>query len=79
VPVQLELSNVDKSYWRFGFAEGFLLAQTLGPPVIVDTFSIISYVVVIPLKIRGYSVLYVLPMNKVSFLMLISREESLMV
>ena len=71
VPVQPELSNIDESYRRFGFAGGFLSAQTLGPPVIVDTSSIISHVAVTPLKIRGYEVLHVLPMDRVSFLPLI--------
>jgi hypothetical protein len=68
VPVQPELSDVDKSYRRFGFAGGFLSAQTLGPPVIVDASSIISHVAVTPLKIRGYEVLHVLPMDRVSCL-----------
>jgi hypothetical protein len=78
VPVQPELGDVDKSYRRFGFAGGFLSAQTLGPPVIVDTSSIISHVAVMRLNIRGYGVLHVLPMDRVSCLPLISRAESLM-
>ena len=45
--VRPELSDVDKSYQRFGFTGGFL--QTLGPPVIVDAFSIISHVAVPPI------------------------------
>ena len=77
VPVQPELSNVDKSYRRFGFAGGFLSAQTLGSPVIVDGSSIISHVAVTPLKIRGYEVFHVLPMDRVSCLPYQSREESL--
>jgi hypothetical protein len=77
LPVQPELSDVDKSYRRFGSAGGFLLAQTLGPPVIVDASSIISHVAVTPLKIRGYQVLHVLPMDRVSCLPLINKEESL--
>jgi hypothetical protein len=78
VPVQPELGDVDKSYRRFGFAGGFLSAQTLGPPVIVDASSIISHVAVTRLNIRGYGVLHVLPMDRVSCLPLISRAESLM-
>jgi hypothetical protein len=77
VPVQPELSDVDKSYRKFGFAGGFLSGLTLGSPVIVDASSIISHVAVTRLKIRGYEVLHVLPMDRVSRLPLISRGESL--
>src|SRR5258708_6899964 len=78
LPIQPELSDVDKSYRRFGTAGGFLLAQTLGPPVIVNASSIISHMAVTPLKIREYEVLHVLPMDRVSCLPLISKEELLM-
>jgi hypothetical protein len=44
--VQPELSDIDKSYRRFGPAGGFLSAQTLGSPIIVDASSIISHVAV---------------------------------
>lgn len=71
LPVQPELGDVDKSYRRFGFAGGFLSAQLLGPPIIVDASSIMSHVAVTPLKIRGYEVLHVLPMDRVSYLSLI--------
>lgn len=77
LPVQPELSDIDKSYRRFSFAGGFLSAQTLGPPIIVDASSIISHVAVTPLKIRGHEVLHVLPMDRVSCLPLISREKLL--
>jgi hypothetical protein len=78
MPVQPELSDVDKSYRRFGFAGGFLSAQTLGPPIIVDASSIISHVAVTSLKIREFEVLHVLPMDRVSYLPLaLSREELL--
>jgi len=66
VPVTSEISDVDKSYRRFGFAGGFLSTQKLGPPIIVDQSSIISHVAVTPLEIRGYNVLHVLPMDRVS-------------
>src|SRR5260370_32505458 len=78
LPVQPELSNVDKSYRRFGSTGGFLLAQMLGPPIIVNASSIISHMAVTLLKIRGYQVLHVLPMDRVSCLPLISKEELLM-
>ncbi len=78
LPIQLEFSDINKSYWRFGTAGGFLLAQTLGPPIIVDISSIISHIAVTPLKIREYEVLYVLSMDRVSCLPLISKEELLM-
>ena len=77
VSVQLELSDIDKSYRRFGPAGGFLSAQMLGSPIIVNASSIISHVAVTPLKIRGNDVLHVLPMDRVSWLPLISKEESL--
>jgi hypothetical protein len=75
--VQPELSDIDKSYRRFGSAGGFLSAQTLGSPVIVDASSIISHVAITPLKIRGYEVLHILPMDRVSWPPLISKEQSL--
>jgi len=78
LPVQPELSNVDKSYWKFGPAGGFLLAQMLGPPISINVSSIISHMVVTPLKIRGYEVLHILSMDRVSYLPLISKEELLM-
>jgi hypothetical protein len=77
-PVQPELSDVDKSYRRFDFAGGFLSAQALGPPIIVDASSIISHVAVTRLKIRGYDVLHFLPMDRVSCPSLMSREELLL-
>ncbi|KAI0268937.1 hypothetical protein BGY98DRAFT_324945 [Russula aff. rugulosa BPL654] len=64
VPVQPELNDVDKSYRKFGSTGGFLSAQTLGPLVIVDASNIISHVAVTPLKIRGYEVLHILPMDR---------------
>jgi hypothetical protein len=77
MPIQSELSNVDKSYWRFGHAGGFLSAQMLGLLVIVDASSIISHLTVTPLKIRGYEVLHVLPMDRVSCFPLITNKELL--
>lgn len=74
LPVQPELKDVDESYRRFGFAGGFLSAQTLGPPIIVDPSSIMSHVAITPLEIRGYEVLHILPMDRVSCLHSISKE-----
>lgn len=65
-PLQPELSDIDKSYRRFDFAGGFLSAQKLGPPIVVDQSSIISHVAVTPLEIRGCKVLHVLPMDRAS-------------
>ena len=64
VPIQPELNDIDRFYQRFGFVGRFLSAQMLGPPTIVDASSIIFHVAVTPLKIRGYDVLHVLPMDK---------------
>ena len=55
----------------------FLLAQTLGTPIIVDASGIISHLAVTWQKIRGYDILHVLSMDRVSFLTLIRREKSL--
>jgi hypothetical protein len=74
LPVRPELSDIDKSYRRFSFAGGFLSAQILGPPVIIDASSIISHVAVTPLTIRGHEVLHVLPMDRVSCLPLIRES-----
>lgn len=75
LPVHPELSDVDKSYRRFGPAGGFLSARTIvGPLVIVDASNIISHVAVTPLTIRGYEVLHVLPMDRVSFLLFNCKE-----
>jgi hypothetical protein len=65
-PLQPELSDVDKSYRRFGFAGGFLSAQKPGPLILVDQSSIISHVAVTPLEMKGCKVLHVLPMDRVS-------------
>jgi hypothetical protein len=66
LPVQPELKDVDESYRKFGFAGGFLSAQELGPHIVVDASSIISHVAITPLHIRGYGVLHILPMDRVS-------------
>lgn len=77
--LQPELKGVDESYRRFGFAGGFLSAQKLGPPIIVEASSIISHVAITPLEIRGFEVLHILPMDRVSCLPLIRREKRLTV
>jgi hypothetical protein len=77
LPIELELKDVDESYRRFGFAGGFLSAQKLGPPIVIDASSIISHVAITPLEIRGCEVLHILPMDRVSCLALISREKRL--
>lgn len=65
-PLPSELSDVDKSYRTFGFAGGFLSAQKLGPPFVVDQSSVISHVAITPLEIKGFKVQHVLPMDRVS-------------
>ncbi|KAH9953228.1 hypothetical protein BC827DRAFT_165435 [Russula dissimulans] len=74
--VQPELSDVDKSYRRFGPAGGFLSARTLGSPVIVDASSIISHVAVTLLEIRGYEVLHVLPMDRLMQMQITCANEN---
>ncbi|KAH9057788.1 hypothetical protein EDB87DRAFT_1564659, partial [Lactarius vividus] len=78
LPLQSELSNIDTSYRRFGFAGGFLSAQELGPPIIIDQSSIISHMAVTPLEIMGCKALHVLPMDRVS-VSLTSKEKMLTV
>jgi len=78
LPAQPELKDIDESYQRFGFAGGFLSARKLAPPIIVDVSSIISHVAITPLEIRGCEALHILPMDRVSYLRLISREKRLM-
>ena len=67
VPLWLELSNVNDSYRKFGFAGGFLSEWALGAPIVVDYSSIISHVAVTPVEIRGCEGLHVLPMDRAIF------------
>ncbi|KAH9051542.1 hypothetical protein EDB87DRAFT_1582376 [Lactarius vividus] len=75
LPLQSELSDIDEFYRRFGFAGGFLSAQELGPPIIVDQSSIISHVAVTPLEIMGCKALHVLPMDRLMQMSITSAED----
>jgi hypothetical protein len=62
-----ELSHIDQMYRRFGFAGGFLCRDEFASAIIIEPSSIISHVAVTPLKISGYKVLHILPMDRVRF------------
>ena len=64
-PLQPELSDMDKTYRRFGFAGGFLCRRELAPLIIIEPSSIISHVAVTPFLIKEHQVLHILPMDRV--------------
>jgi hypothetical protein len=63
--LQPELSDIDQTYRKFGFAGGFLCRRELAPVVVIEPSNIVSHVAVTPLCIKAHPLLHILPMDRV--------------